>query len=251
MLIKQGGRQLIKTLMSHRSIRKYKDEQIRPEVLHSIIRAGQHASTANSVQAYSVIHVTDDKKREELARLSKNPTQFKTAGAALVLCMDFYRVKEAARQAGKDVSFDLAENLLVATTDVALFAQNIAVAAESLGYGICYIGGVRNAPEEISELLELPEGVAPMYGLTIGVPNEENEVKPRFPIEAVVHENTYQKEKYDDLIPAYNEAMQDYYQTRGTNQKNTTWSESMATFLGTPRRPHMKEFLQKRGFDFK
>ena len=242
---------MIKTLTSHSSIRKYTDEQLRPEVLHTIIRAGQHASTANGVQAYSVIHVTDEEKKEKLAQLSKNPTQFKTAGAALVLCMDFYRIKEGARQAGKDVSFDLAENLLVAATDVALFAQNIAAAAESLGYGICYIGGVRNAPEEISALLELPEGVAPMYGLTIGVPDEANEVKPRFPMEAVVHENAYNTEKYDDLIPAYDEAMKDYYQTRGTNQKDTTWSESMAAFLGTPRRPYMKDFLRKRGFDFK
>src|SRR5699024_10224911 len=120
------GRQLIKTLTAHRSIRKYKNEEIQPEVLHTIIRAGQQASTANGVQAYSVIHVTDEEKKEKLAQLSKNPTQFKTAGAALVLCMDFYRIKEGARQAGKDVSFDLAENLLVAVTDVALFAQNIA-----------------------------------------------------------------------------------------------------------------------------
>lgn len=242
---------MIESLMTHRSIRTYKDEPVQPDVLHTIIRAGQHASTANGVQAYSVIHVTDEKKRKQLAELSKNPTQFNTAGAVLILCMDFYRIKEAARQAGKDVSFDLAENLLVATTDVALFAQNIAVAAESLGFGICYIGGVRNAPEEISELLELPEGVAPMYGLTIGVPDEEREVKPRLPIEAVVHENTYHTEKYDELIPTYDEAMNDYYQTREENKKSHTWSESMAAFLGEPRRPYMKDFLQKRGFDFK
>lgn len=242
---------MIKTLVTHSSIRKYKNEPIQQDVLHTIVRAGQHASTANGVQAYSVIHVTDEEKIEQLAQLSKNPTQFKTAGAVLVLCMDFYRIREGARQAGKEVSFDLAENLLVATTDVALFAQNMAVAAESLGLGICYIGGVRNAPEEISELLQLPEGVAPMYGLTIGIPDEKNEVKPRFPVEAVLHENTYHTEKYDVLIPAYDEAMNDYYQTRDSNQKNTTWSESMAAFLGEPRRPYMKDFLQKRGFDFK
>lgn len=242
---------MIDTLLAHRSIRKYKDEPIHPEVLHSIIRAGQQASTANGIQAYSVIHVTDEAKKEQLAQLSKNPEQFRTAGAALVLCMDFYRMQEGARQAGKDVTFDMTENLLVAVTDVALFAQNIAVAAESQGLGICYIGGVRNAPEEISEVLELPQGVAPMYGLTIGVPDEDNEVKPRFPMEAIVHENTYNTEKYEDLIPAYDEIMTNYYQTRGSNQKNTTWSASMGAFLGEPRRPHMKEFLQKRGFNFK
>ena len=106
-------------------------------------------------------------------------------------------MKKGARLLGKEIDFSHAENLLVGATDVALFAQNIAIAAESKGYGICYIGGVRNAPEEISELLNLPEGVAPMYAMTIGVPDEANEVKPRLPVEAIIHENSYDGDKYE------------------------------------------------------
>lgn len=242
---------MINLLTAHASVRNYKDEPLSTETLHAIIRAGQHASTANFVQAYSVIHVTDVQKKKELAALSKNPQQILTAGAVLVFCMDFYRVEKAAQLINKTIDPTYAENLLVATTDVALFAQNIAIAAESKGLGICYIGGVRNAPEEISELLNLPKGVAPMYAMSIGVPAEANEVKPRLPIEAVLHENEYQPEKYDELIHTYDQAMNDYYKTRGANQKDAAWSDSMATFLGEPRRPHMKTFLQKQGFDFK
>lgn len=242
---------MIQLLQSHRSVRKYTNDPISDDTLHTMIRAGQQASTANFIQAYSAIHVTDKAKIKQLATLSKNPEQIQTAGAVLVLCMDFYRIQQAAKHAGVDVTFDLAENLLVATTDVALFAQNIAVAAESKGYGICFIGGVRNAPEEISELLGLPAGVAPMYGLTIGVPAEDNEVKPRFPLEAIVHKNTYDTDKYDEQIPAYDETVKDYYSNRESNAKDSSWSDAMAAFLGVPRRPYMREFLQKRGFDFK
>lgn len=242
---------MINLLTSHASVRKYKDEPISTETLHAIIRAGQHASTANFIQAYSVIHITDELKKRKLAELSKNPQQILSAGAVLVLCMDFYRVEKAAQLINKTIDPTYAENLLVATTDVALFAQNIAIAAESIGLGICYIGGVRNAPEEISSLLNLPKGVAPMYALSIGVPDEANEVKPRLPIEAVLHENEYQSEKYDTLIPTYDKEMNDYYKSRGANPKDAAWSDSMAAFLGEPRRPHMKDFLQKRGFDFK
>ena len=113
--------------------------------------------------------------------------------------------KKAANLIGKDIDFSSAENILVGSIDVALFAQNVAIAAESKGYGICYIGGVRNAPEEISELLSLPEGVAPMFAMTIGVPDEANEVKPRLPVEAIIHENGYNADKYDELIPEYDE----------------------------------------------
>lgn len=240
----------INLLTSHASVRIYKDVELSKETLYDIIRAGQHAASSNFVQAYSVIHVTDKFKREQLAELSKNPQQILSAGAVLVLCMDYCRVERGASLLGKVIDYSHAENLLVAATDIALFAQNVAIAAESKGYGICYIGGVRNAPEEISELLNLPKGVAPMYAMTIGVPDEANEVKPRLPVEAIIHENDYDADKYEEIIPAYDKIMNAYYRSRGSNQKDAAWSDSMTTFLSAPRRTHMKEYLKKRGFEF-
>lgn len=237
-------------LTQHTSVRKYKPVELSSEDVKELVIAGQHASSANFVQSYSAIHVTDNQVKEQLADLASNKNQILTAGAVLVLCMDFYRIEKGAQLAGQ-IDYQNAEDLMVATTDVALFAQNIAVAAESKGYGICYIGGVRNNPAEISELLGLPKGVAPMYAMTIGIPDEQNEVKPRLPVEAILHENSYNEEKYETLIPAYDEKMNTYYRNRSTNQKNSDWSASMATFLGKPRRMHMKEFLQKQGFNFK
>jgi len=240
----------IKLLSAHASVRKYQDVELSKEQLHEIVRAAQHAASSNFVQAYSVIHVTDKEKRKQLAELSKNPQQILSAGAVLVLCMDFYRIEKGAALLGKEIDYSHAESLLVGVTDVGLFAQNMAIAAESKGYGICYIGGVRNAPEEISELLNLPRGVAPMYAMSIGVPDEANEVKPRLPVDAIIHENGYDEEKYNEIIPAYDKTMNDYYMNRGSNQKDAVWSDSMAAFLNEPRRTHMKDFLKKRGFEF-
>ena len=53
------------------------------------------------------------------------------------------------------------------------------------------------------------------------------------------------------IIPAYDKTMNDYYISRGSNQKDAAWSDFMAAFLGEPRRTHMKDFLKKRGFEFK
>ena len=242
---------VIKLLSSHASVRKYKNIPLSNEDVHELIRAGQHAATSHFVQAYSVIHVTDKEKRTQLAELSKNPTQILGAGAVLVFCMDYFRLKKAANLLGKEIDFSYAESTIVGVTDVALFAQNVAIAAESKGYGICYIGGIRNAPTEISDLLNLPEGVAPMFAITIGIPDEANEVKPRLPVEAIIHENGYDGDKYDEILPAYDKTLNDYYMSRGSNQKDAAWSDSMASFLGSPRRTHMKEFLNKRGFTFK
>ncbi|WP_203248197.1 oxygen-insensitive NADPH nitroreductase [Sporosarcina beigongshangi] len=241
---------VIELLTAHASVRKYKDSPLSKENVAELVRAGQHAASSNFVQAYSVIHVTDADKRAKLAELAKNPQQILTAGAVLVFCMDFHRIQQGASLLGKEIDFSHAESLLVGVTDVALFAQNVAIAAESQGYGICYIGGVRNAPEEISTLFNLPTGVAPMFAMTIGVPDEANEVKPRLPIEAILHENNYDANKYEDVIPIYDEIMNDYYLSRGSNRKDAAWSDAMATFLGSPKRTYMKAFLDKQGFEF-
>lgn len=239
---------VIDLLTSHSSVRRYKDEPISRETVEELVRAGQHAASSHFVQAYSVIYVTDTEKRGQLAELSKNRRQFYTAGAVLVFCMDYNRLSHAAKLHGREIDFSVMENILVGAVDVSLFAQNVAIAAESKGYGLCYIGGVRNEVEEISRILQLPQGVVPLYGMSIGVPDENNGVRPRLPVEAILHENTYDTEKYDTLLPQYDNTMREYYASRDSNQKDTTWSMQMADFLAKPQRTHIKAFLEKQGF---
>ncbi|WP_432353302.1 oxygen-insensitive NADPH nitroreductase [Sporosarcina sp. A2] len=241
---------VIDLLKSHASVRSYTDEQLSKETVVDLVSAGQHAASSHFVQAYSVIHVTDVAIREKLGEFSKNPHQFNGAGAVLVFCADFHRLQTAAALHDRSIDFSHAEALLVGTIDVALFAQNIAIAAESKGYGICYIGGVRNSPAEISELLHLPEGVVPMFGMTIGIPANVNEVKPRLPVDAVLHENMYDASNYDEVLREYDATMATYYETRSSNQKFAGWTEQMADFLQSPQRPYMKQFLREKGFKF-
>lgn len=241
---------VLNLLKSHSSVRDYTDYQLTKDEVSELITAGQHAASSHFVQAYSVVWVRDQAKREKLADLSQNPKQILGAGAVLLFCADFCRLEEAAKLHEKQIALEPAENLLVAVTDVALFAQNVAIAAESKGYGICYIGGVRNAPEEISSLVNLPRGVFPVFAMTIGVPAKRNEVKPRLPIEAVLHEDGYDESKYASVLNDYDQTMKEYYLQRGSNNKDTTWTEQMADYLEKPRREHMKEFLKKQGFTF-
>lgn len=242
---------VIELMKSHASVRDYKEEQLAREEVEELIGAAQHAATSHFVQAYSVIWVTDPEKRKKLGELSKNPKQMEGAGAVFLMCADYNRLKHAGDMQGESIVFDQAENLLVAVTDVGLLAQNLALAAESKGYGICYIGGVRNNMAAISELVGLPEGVFPVYGLTVGVPNEKNDVKPRLPVEAILHENDYNEEKYETILPAYDKTIQDYYGSRGSNQKTASWSQQMADFLKKPHRPDLKGVLAAKGYKFK
>lgn len=238
-------------LRAHASVRKYKDYKLPREEVVELVETAQHAASSHFVQAYSVIWVSDEEKREELGRLSKNPTQFATAGAALLMCADFNRLQAAGKIQEKEITIDTVENVIVGTVDVALFAQNLVIAAEDKGYGICYIGGVRNALEEISALFNLPEGVFPLFAVTLGVPDQQNEVKPRLPVEAILHENNYNSDKYEELLKEYDETMKEYYLSRGSNQKVSTWTSQMADFLESPRRLHLRDFLASKGFNLK
>lgn len=240
-----------KLLRAHASVRKYKDYTLSKEEVSELIQTAQHAASSHFVQAYSVIWVTDENKKEELGRLSRNPKQFETAGAAFLLCADFHRLQAAGELHNKKIEIDTTENVLVGTVDVALFAQNLVIAAEGKGYGICFIGGVRNEPVEISRLFDLPEGVFPLFAITLGIPDQQNEVKPRLPVAAVLHENGYDSTKYESLLREYDYTMEKYYASRGSNQKVATWTQQMAEFLENPRRLHMAEFLASKGFHLK
>lgn len=238
-------------LRNHSSVRKYSGEIIPRETIIDLVETAQMAASSHFVQAYSVIWVTDEEKKQKLGELSKNEFQFKTAGASFLFCVDFKRLHEAGKKNGVDIVVDTAENVLVGVTDVALFAQNFVIAAEAEGYGICYIGGARTSAKEISELFELPEYVFPMFAMTIGKPTKVNETKPRLPVAAVLHENSYNVEQYDTLLDAYDATMEQYYASRSSNQKVATWTKQMADFLIEQRRPEIKQFLSEKGFTWK
>lgn len=240
---------VLNLMKSHASVRNYKEEPLTRDQVVELVEAAQMAATSHFVQSYSVVWVTDEEKRNKIGELSSNPLQMKTAGAVLLMCADYRRLAHAGEMHDEEIVYDLAENLIVAVTDVGLMAQNLALAAESEGYGICYIGGVRSNMQEIGDLVGLPKGVFPIYGLTIGVPNEQNETKPRLPVEAVLHENTYDAEKYDSLLPAYDETIQAYYNKRSSNQKTATWTSQMADFLKAPRRAEITAYLKRQGFE--
>ncbi|WP_444985129.1 oxygen-insensitive NADPH nitroreductase [Halomonas mongoliensis] len=239
----------IELLKSHRSIRKFTDQPVSRELLEELIRAGQGAATSSHVQAYTVIHVKRPENREKIAELAGGQGYVASCGAFLMFCADMKRPTEAAERTGARVVRGMTEQLLVATVDTALMAQNVAVAAESAGLGICYIGGVRNNPQAISDLLGLPDHVYPVFGMCLGYPAHEPDVKPRLPVEAVLKEDTYSDDR--ELVAAFDDTMHAYYQSRKGGNKQSTWSQNLTPLFDTKLRPHMREFLVKRGFEMK
>lgn len=241
-------------LQSHRSIRKFTEQPIKRDELKEIIASAQMASTSSHVQAYSIIGVTDQELKKKLAELAGGQEYVESCAHFLVFCADLHRLEQIAKIEGEDVNESLkyTEMFMVATIDAALAAQNAAVAAESLGLGMVYIGGLRNHPDQVSELLRLPDKVYPVFGMCLGYPDQEVETKPRLPQQAVYFENEYPDfSMIEAYIHEYDQTMKQYYIDRTKGKRSDTWSQMMATMLKIPRRTHIKSFLLDQGFPLK
>jgi nitroreductase len=143
------------------------------------------------------------------------------------------------------------EQFIISTVDAALYAQNVVIAAESAGLGICYIGAVRNDPAQVTALLNLPKNVYPVFGLCLGYPDQNPEPKPRLPISVVLKENSYDSNEEDSQIKDYDEVVRAYYAMRSGNPKSQSWSEQMKGLLEKESRPHMRNYLTQQGFEMK
>ncbi|MDF2962516.1 MAG: NADPH-dependent oxidoreductase [Paenibacillus sp.] len=242
--------EVIKLLKKHTSVRKFSAQPVTDEQLQAIVSAAQSASTSSNVQAYSIIRVSDAGMKQQLSVLSGNYSYVAECPVFLVWCADLFRLHMAhgIHEHEEPAYIGTTENLIVATVDAALAAQNAAVAAESMGLGIVYIGGIRNRIAEVSEMLKLPNYVYPVFGMCIGYPDQQPGQRPRLPLGAVLHENTYDAERMRQPVEEYDRTMKEYITARTGGKRTSTWSEEMAIKLKTPARLHMKSFLEQQGF---
>lgn len=238
-------------LRSHRSIRSFVDEPLDDPTVADIVRSGLSAATSSNLQATTVIRVRDVGVRRRIAEIAGDQQHIVTAGAFLVWCADLHRTRRACELAGGTMTSGMTEQFVIATVDVALAAQNAVVAAESMGLGICYIGAIRNDPQVVSDLLRLPHDVYPVFGLCIGRPAQDPEVKPRLPLAVVLKDDVYDDGGEAELIAAYDETLRHYYRTRSGGTKDSCWTEEMARLTDGERRPHLRDFLTRRGFELR
>lgn len=178
-------------LKNHRSIRSYLKAEIGNDVLNEILECGIRASNTGNMQLYSVIVTKDKTKMSLLAPYHFNQPMVVNAPLLLTVCIDINRFYKWCSLNNTNADFQNLLWLLNGSIDASVFAQNICIAAENRGLGICYLGTtLYNAPE-IAEILKLPAGVIPVTALTIGYPESVPEQTDRLPFEAVVHYEEY------------------------------------------------------------
>ncbi|MYL34725.1 oxygen-insensitive NADPH nitroreductase [Pontibacillus yanchengensis] len=240
----------LQTLLNHRSIRAFTNEKVTDEQISSIIEAAQMASTSSYMQAYTIMGVTDEEKKAELARIT-GQDYVQNNAHLFIFCADLYRHQQKATQEQKEnmlANLENTEHLLVSSIDAALAAQNAAIAAESMGLGMCFIGSIRNNIQQVDSLLSLPDHVIPLFGMVIGYPEKQPEQKPRLSKAGIYFENEYKKDQTTEL-EMFDNTIREYYKHRSQNNRIDSWTEQMLRRFQKPMRMDVSEFVQSKGFN--
>ncbi len=240
---------MLKTILQHRTIRKYKSTPIETDTLNTILEAGTRASTTGNMQVYSIVVSTDNDIKEALWAAHFKQDMVKEAPVVMTFCADFNRFNKWCRQRNTEPAYDNFLSFYTASIDALLVAQNVAIAAESYGLGICYLGTTTYMGNEIADILELPKDVIPVTTLVLGYPDETPELTDRLPLEAVVHNEKYKDYTADDIDRVYRDKenldstkelikinktdnlAQIFTQKRYTKKDNELFSEKFKTML--------------------
>ena len=161
---------MIKEIANHRSIRKYKSSPIDEEVLSDILHSAARASTCGNMQLYSLVVTLDARVRAELAPCHFNQAMVTEAPCVVTVCADVHRFSKWCEQRDAEPAYDNFEWFLNAATDALLAAENLALAAEAHGLGVCFL---------------------PLTTVVIGHPAEQPPLTDRLPLDAVVHYDRY------------------------------------------------------------
>ncbi|KYK37867.1 MAG: nitroreductase family protein [Theionarchaea archaeon] len=187
---------VIHTVLHHRSIRKFTDEDVPNELIEKIVKAGQQAPFTG--QMYSVIVCKDKEKRENVTQYFR---MVEKAPVFMLFCADFRRLEKFIAAKGRQNQMEEIGLLIFGVQDVALMAQNVVTAAESVGLGTCFLGGALWV-EALADIFDLPDRVIPIVGMVLGWPDQDPPVRPRIPLQYVLHYESYHDLTDEDVEDA-------------------------------------------------
>lgn len=249
---------LINTIVSRASIRKFSKKNIPKELLTLLITAAQSAPSKSNLQQYSILVVQNNSIKKEISNLIGNTKWALTAPVFLLFLADIRRNIKITNHKGYNHKNNNVDTFMNGVIDAALSMQSMICASESIGLGVCPISMIRNIIEEVKTLCKLPKGVFPIAGLAIGWPDEKSPISLRLPQDIVTHFNTYNEKNLIDKINEYDERVFKVAPIEGSKQRHVdiygvakkgTWSENISRQLSVAERKDFKKWLNSNGFN--
>ena len=195
----------MESINRRRSIRKYSDKEVSGELLTRLLKEAERTQTMGNLQLYSVIVTRSEEKKRQLAPAHFNQPMVTGAPVVLTFCADFRRTTRWAEERKATPGYDNFISFINAASDALLYTQTFCNLADEEGLGYCYLGTTIYMPQQIIEVLQLPRLVMPVATITLGWPDENPPLSDRLPIEAIVHDETYNDYTADRIDRFYTE----------------------------------------------
>ena len=194
----------MKNLLTRRSIRKYRDQEVSEALLSRLLNEAARTQTMGNLQLYSVVVTRSNEMKERLAPAHFNQPMVKEAPVVLTICADFNRTSQWARCRKAEPGYDNFLSFQNAATDALLYTQTLCNLMDEEGLGYCFLGTTVYQPQQIIDVLQLPRLTMPVATLTVGWPAEEPALSDRLPLESFVHDETYKDYTPADIDTYYN-----------------------------------------------
>ena len=249
---------LLKTIISRSSVRKFSDKPIPRELLTMLLTAAQSAPSKSNLQQYSILIMQDEAIKLKVSSLIGNTKWALSAPVFLLFLADIRRNINITNNKGYDHKNNNVDTFMNAVIDSALSMQSLICAAEASGLGVCPVSMIRNIIDEIKNICQLPKGVFPIAGLALGWPDEKAPISIRMPQDIIIHNDYYNEDNLSKKINDYDkrvfkvapilEKKQRHVDIYGVAKKGT-WSENIARQLSLPERNNFKTWLKDNGIN--
>lgn len=211
------------SLNNRKSIRKYSSREVSSQLLTSLLKDAERTPTMGNLQLYSVVVTRDEEMKAKLAPAHFNQPMVTGAPVVLTFCADFRRTTLWAENRKAAPGYDNFLSFINATTDTLLYCQTFCNLAEESGLGTCFLGTTVYLPQLIIDTLKLPRLTFPVATITLGWPDEDPAQSDRLPVDAIIHEETYNDYTPEmiDRFYAYKESLAENKHFVEINHKET------------------------------
>lgn len=238
-----------------RTLRRYLDRAVDLPLLRALAGVALSAPSKSDLQQADIVIVRDQAQRAALADLLEGNPWARKAPAFLVFCGNNARQRRVHELRGHPFVNDHLDAFFNAAVDGAIVLATFIAAAEATGLGTCPISAIRNHPEEVARILDLPAHVFPIAGLCVGWPSDQGALTPRLGMRATVHVDRHDSATQDADIAEY-DARRNLTRGYAARRRDDLfgaeaeygWSEDKARQYGQPERTGWGEFVKKQGF---
>ncbi|MAG19997.1 hypothetical protein CL618_01025 [archaeon] len=179
----------LKAIQKRHSVRRFLEIPIKQQDLNKILKAASQAPTSANIITTRIIVVTNQEKKEQIAKACLNQTWITQAPVVLVLCSDIESIKDIYKKRAE----------FYATQNATVTAQNILIAATDLKIGSCFVSAFTNLP--LQKTLKLPKHLKPQVVIPLGYSDDKKTKKRRERLQHMLFFEEFGKRTKSSIFP--------------------------------------------------